>query len=221
MVRRAELQSGGFPAEYGGRVSSVLTVETDVGDGVPSVDAGISLLASRVAVDGGLPEGVTDALGLRNTRWRVSARRSYFDVLFKPFVDFPYHLTDLQGAFEGWTKGGNRFQITAYSGRDVLDLTNVDPDDLPLQLKWTWGNDAVGGTWTHPLGGGGSLDLRASFSRFDSDFGFPEFGDTEFSTVVSQGSFGADLELRPGSTTRWKSGLVGNRLAYEYLFETG
>ncbi|MGI9628649.1 MAG: TonB-dependent receptor [Longimicrobiales bacterium] len=221
MVRRAELQSGGFPAEYGGRVSSVLTVETDVGDGETSVEAGISLLSSRVAVDGSLPEGFESAIGLRNSRWRVSGRRSYFDVLFKPFLSFPYHLTDLQSVFEGWTKGGNRFQITAYSGRDVLDLTDVDPDDIPLQIKWSWGNDAIGGTWTHPMAGGGALDFRASFSRFASDFGFPEFDDTNFATKVTQGSFGADLEIRPTPRTKWKSGLVANRMSYDNILETG
>ena len=221
MVRRAELQSGGFPAEYGGRVSSVLSVETDAGDGETSVEAGVSLLASRVAVDGTLPQGLGEALGLRNTRWRVSGRRSYFDILFKAFVDVPYHLNDVQGVFEGWTKGGNRFQISAYSGRDVLDLTDVDPDDIPLQLEWGWGNDAVGGTWTHPMTGGGALDLRASYTRFRSDFGFPDFADTEFTTAVGQASFGADLELRPTPRTLWKSGLAANRMSYDNILATG
>jgi len=50
MVDRVELQSGGYPAEYGGRVSSVLTIASDPGDGLFGVDAGISLLATRVAV---------------------------------------------------------------------------------------------------------------------------------------------------------------------------
>ena len=106
MVDRAELRAGGFPAEYGGRVSSVLRVETDVGDGATSVNAGVSLLASRVAVDGSLPRSALDALGFANSRWRVSGRRSYFDVLARPWTEFPYHLTDLQGAWEAWTEGG-------------------------------------------------------------------------------------------------------------------
>ena len=174
MVQRAELQAGGFPAEYGGRVSSVLTVETDVGDGNIGVDAGISLLASRVAVNGSLPKGFTDQVGLANTRWRVSGRRSYFDVLVRPWFKFPYHLTDLQGAFEAWTKGGNRLRFTGYTGRDVLDLSDVG--DNPLPIQWAWGNDAVGGSWTNPMRAGGSMDVRASFSRFTSDFEFTETG---------------------------------------------
>ena len=53
MVERAELRSGGFPAEFGGRTSSVLLVESDVGDGTLGVDAGLGLISSRVAVRGG------------------------------------------------------------------------------------------------------------------------------------------------------------------------
>jgi len=95
MLDRAELFSGGFPAQHGGRVSSVLQIESDPGDGDFQVDAGISLLASRVAIGGGLPRGVANALGLANIKWRTSARRSYFDILMKPAFEFPYHLTDL------------------------------------------------------------------------------------------------------------------------------
>ena len=218
MVGRAELRAGGFPAEYGGRVSSVLTVETDAGDGALSVDAGISVLASRVAVDGSLPAGFADALGLANTRWRVSGRRSYFDVLLKPWTEFPYHLTDLQSVFEGWTKGGNRIRFTGYSGRDVLDLTQVD--GTPLGLKWSWGNDAVGGSWTNPMHRGGSMSVRAGFSRFVSDFGFTDF-DAEFGTQVERANVQADLERRPTARIRWKSGVAVNRSSYDNLARAG
>ena len=106
MVQRAELHSGGFPAEYGGRTSSVLLVESDLGDGDFGVDAGISLIASRAAVQGGLSHGLQDRLGLANARWRVSGRRSYLDLVTRPFLDaaFPYSLMDLQTGFEAWTK---------------------------------------------------------------------------------------------------------------------
>ena len=49
MLDRVELQSGGFAAKHGGRVSSVLEIESDAGEGPFGVDAGISLLATRVA----------------------------------------------------------------------------------------------------------------------------------------------------------------------------
>ena len=160
MIQRAELQSGGFPAKYGGRVSSVLDVQSDPGDGSWQVDGGISLLATRVAIGGGLPEGARERVGLRNARWRVSGRRSYLDQLARAFADFPYHLTDLQGAFEGWTRGGNRFSLTAYTGRDVLALTDLDNEDFPLLIDWDWGNDLLGMRWTHPRDDGGLVELR-------------------------------------------------------------
>ena len=218
MVQRAELRAGGFPAEYGGRVSSVLTVETDMGDGRTSVDAGVSLLATRVAVDGSLPGGLADAMGLGATRWRVSGRRSYFDFLAKPWFKFPYHLTDVQGAFEAWSKGGGRLRITGYTGRDVLDLEDVG--DNPLPITWAWGNDAVGGSWTSPMKAGGSMDAGASFSRFTSDFEFVETG-SRFTSDIEETALRANLEQRPTGRTRWKSGVSVKRLEFANLIEAG
>ncbi len=212
MVERVELQSGGFPAEYGGRVSSVLTITSDPGDGLFGVDAGVSLLATRVAVNGALPESAAEKLGFTATRWRASARRSYVDVLIKPWADFPYHLTDLQGVFEAWTRGGSRLRFVGYSGRDIVDLSEIS--DTPIPIRWWWGNDAIGGSWTHPTGGGASLAVRASFSRFASDLAFPEV-DTEFQTGVEEATFRADIEQRPRWATSWKSGVSVKRVAYD------
>ena len=218
MVGRAELRAGGFPAEYGGRISSVLMIETDAGDGETSVDAGVSILASRAALDGSLPDGITNALGFASTRWRVSGRRSYFDVLLKPWREFPYHLTDLQGVFEGWTKGGSQIRFTGYSGRDILDLSQVG--DSPLGVQSSWGNDAVGGSWTNPMRGGGSMAVRAAFSRFASEFSFVDL-DAEFGTRIQRANVQADIERRPTSRTRWKSGIAANWREYDNLAQAG
>ena len=212
MVDRVELQSGGFAAEYGGRVSSVLTVESDPGDGDFGVDAGVSILATRLAVNGALPRAAAEKLGFTTTRWRASARRSYLDVLFKPWVDFPYHLSDLQGVFEAWTGRGSRLRFVGYHGRDIVDLTGMS--DTPLPIRWWWGNDAVGGSWMQSMGGGASMAVRASLSRFGSDLGFPD-ANVEFQTGVEQASVGADVEVFPSWATRWKSGIAANRVSYD------
>ena len=221
MLDRAELQSGGFPAEHGGRVSSVLLMESDPGDGRFQVDAGLSLLASRVAVGGALPRKAAAALGQSTARWRVSARRSYFDVLMKPAFEFPYHLTDLQGVLEAWTVGGDRLRLTAYTGRDVLDLTRLDPEDFPLRIDWSWGNDLVGARWTRPRSGGGSLDVHASFSRFGSGLAFPDFADTDLRSGIRQARAGVDLETRPDPSLRLRVGADLDRLGYDNLVVTG
>lgn len=233
MVQRAELHSGGFPAEYGGRTSSVLKVESDLGDGELGVDAGVSLIASRAAVKGGMSADLRERLGLASARWRVSGRRSYLDVLTRPFLDapFPYRLNDLQGAFEAWTRKGDRIRITGYSGRDIIDMRDLailggDSADEPLDVglfntEWRWGNDAAGASWTRPLPDGGALDLHGSFSRFHSRFEFDEFGDTYVSTRISRASFGGDLERRPAPRLSWKSGWVVGRLKNRNVIEGG
>ncbi|MCG6955921.1 MAG: TonB-dependent receptor [Gemmatimonadetes bacterium] len=221
MLDRADLESGGFGAEHGGRVSSVLSMASDPGDGAFKVDAGVSLLASRVAVGGSLPNGAAHALGHQNVHWRVSARRSYFDWLLKPFFDFPYHLDDYQGVLEGWTRSGDRLRVTAYTGADVLDLTRLDPADFPLRVDWHWGNSLVGTQWTHPRKGGGSLDVRANVSRYGTGLTFPDFGDTDFRSAIWQAEGRVDLATRPRSDLRVDVGLSAHRLSYDNLARTG
>lgn len=224
MVERAELRSGGFPAEFGGRTSSVLLVESDVGDGTLGVDAGLGLISSRVAGRGGLAPGLRNGLGLAAARWKISARRSYWDLVSR-LTDsaFPYSLADFQAIFDGWTKGGDRVRINAYSGRDRINLRELDflstsmesvVDDLGdrqdpgWNVRWPWGNDAVGASWTHLMPGGGTLEVHGSYSRFGARFNFTEYEDTRIETEIGQSSVGADLELRPTSRTRWKSGVA-------------
>jgi hypothetical protein len=218
VVSRAELQAGGFPAEHGGRIASVLSVESDASGSGTTVDAGLSLLATRVALGVPVPDGAAHALGLRTARTRLSLRRSYFDQVLKPFLDFPYHLTDLQLFAEGWTPGGARVTLTAYSGRDVLDFAGVD--SFPLRLRWAWGNDVIGGRWMKPLGAGRTLDLRAGYTRFATDIRFPDFDDTEFRSRIDQYTLRADLEM-PAGEVRFRSGLAADRLAYDNLAQSG
>ncbi len=221
MIDRVELQSGGFAAEHGGRVSSVLEVESSAGDRPFGVDGGVSLLASRATAGGLLPGGLSRALGQSSIRYRFSARRSYFDVVAKPWFDFPYHLTDFQTLVEGWSPSGDRISLTAYSGRDVLALSNVNDEDFPLRLDWDWGNDLVGLRWTRPRPGGGSLDLRANFSRYGTGLSFPDFDDTEFTSRIQQGQLRADLDTRPLAQLSVQLGASFERLSYRNRFATG
>ena len=218
MIDRVELHSGGFPAQHGGRVSSVLQIESDAGDGDFSVDAAVSLLATRAAVGGGLGSSVANALGFANVHYRMSARRSYLDLLIGKF---PYHLTDFQTVVEGWTMGGDRVILTAYSGKDVFDLTKLDDEDFPLRADWDWGNDAVGARWTRPRSGGGSLDVRVNFSRFQTGLVFPDFDDTRLSSRIQQGQLRADLDVRPWPRLSVQVGTSAERLSYKNRFETG
>ncbi len=76
-IKDVELIKGGFPAEYGGRMSSVLTITQKDGNREKvGGSAGIGILSSKLALDGPIGNG----------SWFISGRRSYFD-LIKSFVD--------------------------------------------------------------------------------------------------------------------------------------
>jgi len=226
MVARAELLAGGFGAEYGGRVSSVLNVESQIGSERPgvSVDAGVSLLASRIAVRSPTPAWLGRALGGEGGGWAISARRSYFDVVLRPVVDFPYHLTDVQAHASVGTAGGGRLRFTAYTGEDVLDLTNFSPpgEDAAdfLRIAWRWGNDVAGLHWQQPLGRGWVGDTRVGFSRYRDALGFADFDDVRFSSRISQLGLRSDLSRAFGETSL-RTGIEAARLRYGNRAEAG
>ncbi len=212
LVARAELSSGGFEARHGGRVSSVLAVESDPGDGTFRVDGGVSLLAARVAVGGGL--------GDRDVRWRVSGRRSYFDKLFAPVAEVPYHLQDLQGVVDMRTSARGRLRLTAYTGRDVVDFSQLDDGSFPLRIDWSWGNDVAGLRWDREFDRG-HLSVRTSWGRFDTGLRFPDFSDTDFRSRIAQRAVALDATLRPAPLLEIGVGGGVDDLDYENHAATG
>jgi hypothetical protein len=215
MVERAELMAGGFPARYGGRVSSVLNVRSDPGDGSTGVEAGVSLLAARAAVGGAMP-GLAGRLGLERLDARIGARRSYLDHLLAPVTEFPYHLTDVQGIARGWTRNGV-LTVTAYAGEDVLDLRETA--DFPLPVRLAWGNDALGARWVGRAAGG-ELEARASTSAFRSGVHFPDFEDTRAYTRIREWRAGLDVTL-PRRWAEIGAGVEAARIGYDNRFESG
>ncbi len=197
-IERAELFSGGFGAEYGGRVSSVLNIEsrTDVPETL-EVHGGISMLASRVLLHAPIPESVSRAFGSERGSWFFSARRSYFDQLLRPVANFPYHLTDLQGYAALETASGGRLALTGYWGEDVLDLSNLGLADGSaadvLRLRWNWGNRVLGATWSQPFAGGWVANTRLGYSRFADQLAFVDFGDVRFASEIEQVVVRGDL----------------------------
>jgi hypothetical protein len=230
VIARAELLAGGFGAEYGGRVSSVLSVETEPGTGGKGIRgaAGVSVLATRVSLRGDLP--VRDSLGRRGG-WLVSGRRSYFDALLAPVVDFPYHLTDLQAGASLPLPRGGTLRLTAYGGDDVLDLSEFEApgadedstgdgaDDI-LRVRWNWGNRVVGAHWSQPVGRWTS-DTRLGFSRYAEALTFVDFGDTRFQSSVRQWSLRSDWARPLGRRLAFKTGGEATRLGYDNLGEAG
>ena len=221
LVERVELSSGGFPAEFGGRVSSVLRVESNPGPGEFQVDGGISVLAARAALSGGLSDDLSERLGLRDGRFRIAARRSYVDQLLRPVVTVPYSITDLQGLAQGWTDGGSRWTLTAYSGRDILDLGRIDSDDFPLRVDLDWGNQMVGGSWFRPLDPGASLEARVGVTRFSTGLRFPDFDDSYFESRIRQLTLAGSGTLPVGGAWTLKSGGSAEHFRWTNFAESG
>ena len=163
-VERVDFITGGFPAGYGGRLSSVLDVELRPGnaDGT-RLTGGISFLSSRLLVEG--PVGTTGATYL------FSARRTYADRFADAFSDDPfrYYFADALGKVTVSSGRGGSVSVTGYWGRDVLLLPWVDPKPGQdgVDLDFWWGNRLVGLTFRQPLGGV-TLEQHVSVSEFST-----------------------------------------------------
>lgn len=133
-VKDAIFIKGGFPAEYGGRMSSVLNVISREGNRKEFAGSfSVSALSSHLSVE--MPVGKGALL--------LAGRRTYFDQALKLFnKEFPYYFYDFQGSFHQDLSPYDRLTISGYFGNDVLDWNKISID-----LRW--GNRTVAANWQH------------------------------------------------------------------------
>lgn len=159
-VRAVEFITGGFPAGYGGRLSSVLDVTLRDGANDHRLSGGLSLLSARALAEGPLVGGATYLLG---------GRRTYADKLADNFSDdpFTYYFADGIGKLTVPLGRGGSIAATGYWGRDQLDIPWLEPteDAAGIDLALHWGNRLAGLTLRLPVGPA-VFEQNASVSAF-------------------------------------------------------
>ena len=124
-IKEVDLQKGGYNAEYGGRLSSVLKVTSREGNSKEfKGSTSISALAAQTLLEGPL---------LKNGAWIIAGRRTYFDQLFKDTdFYFPYYFYDLQGHFYQDINDRQRISLSLYRGEDNLKWD----DEFGIEAIW-------------------------------------------------------------------------------------
>ena len=123
-VGEVSMMTGGFPAEYGGRLSSVIDVRSkELNKEKIFVEGGIGLISSRVSAE--IPV-VKDKLAIQ-----LAGRRTYADqVVQLADIDLPYYFYDVNFNLDWEIKNGSRLHYGFYLGDDVLDFDQVRNEDI-------------------------------------------------------------------------------------------
>lgn len=157
------LHKGAFPAEYGGRLSSVLdmTMREGTKEKVKG-SGGISLISSRLTVEGPINDDAT---------FMLSGRRMYLDLLMPladPDGEAPrYYFYDFNAKVNSRLSESDRIFVSGYFGRDVLfspESRNFDDEQFDI----SWGNATANIRWMHIV----SSSLFTNFSFIYTNYKF-------------------------------------------------
>jgi hypothetical protein len=141
---------GGFPAQYGGRLSSVLDVRMKEGNNQNlHLEGGIGLLSSRLTIEAPIIKDKASFL--------LSGRRTYIDQVFKwAGATLPYYFYDLNAKLNYKISEKDRIFLSSYFGDDVLKFDDTDfeegleeEDDFDLNFGFQLGNFTQTLRWNH------------------------------------------------------------------------
>ena len=154
-VKDVKLIKGGIPANYGGRIASILDVRLKEGNSKKAeLNGGIGLIFSRLSYERPLFNGKGSFI--------VAARRSYADVLAQPFLNgdlkgSKFYFYDLTAKVNYRINEKNTVFLSGYLGRDVFGA----------DFGFNWGNATVSGRWNHVFSDRLFLNTTAYYSNYD------------------------------------------------------
>lgn len=164
ILDKADVIHGGFPAEFGGRLSSVLNISTLSGIAErTSLSANIGLIASRIKFEQPI---VKDKASL----W-IAGRKSYVDKLVQKVAgkEVPYSFYDLNGKLIVHPSKSHQIEMSHYSGGDNLDfLRDVDGDGRGMHTTHDANNSSQTFKWSHK----NSSHWKNDLSMFHTVFGY-------------------------------------------------
>jgi hypothetical protein len=170
-VRDVKLYKGAIPSRYGGRLASILDVRMKEGNSKRfEVTGGIGSVFSRLAVEGPLIKDKASFV--------IAARRSYIDVLARPFVEVlkdggALNFYDLTLKTNYNINRRNRVYLSGYFGRDVFRFDKTQ--------GFNWGNTTATLRWNHLFNERLFLNVTGVYSNYDYALDFGNDDNNRFS----------------------------------------
>ena len=230
-INRVELIKGGFPARYGGRLSSVIDINMKDGNmkelhGEGSID----IIAAKMTVEGPIKKDKTSFL--------VSARRTYIDVLVQPFVRalnkdarLGYFFYDFNTKFNHIINKRNRIYLSTYFGDDKAYAKDKSPDaSYEDEAGLKWGNIITAFRWNNVVGPRLFSNLTATYSRYRFNVfsryqNGPQLYKTDYFSGIRDWALKLDYDFMPTPNhyIRYGVGGIAHKFspgAYTYREET-
>ncbi|KQR91128.1 collagen-binding protein [Chryseobacterium sp. Leaf180] len=193
-LKDASIIKGNSPAQYGGRLSSVLDVRMKDGNNQDyKVNGGIGLISSRLSVEGPVQK--------EKSSFIVSGRRTYADAFLKATKDLKdskLYFYDLNLKSNYQINENNRLYLSGYFGRDVLGLGKTFATD--------WGNTTATLRWNSIV----SSTLFSNTSFIYSNY------DYNVSLKSNDNVFGLDSKIRDWNFKQDFSWFAGNNHSVKF-----
>lgn len=182
------LIKGGFPARYGGRASSVLDIRMKEGNMKHfNVEGSVGIIASRLLVEGPIKKD--------KTSFSVSARRTYLDLLTRPFViaatqtDAGYFFQDFNAKIQHKINAKHHLYLSGYFGLDKVFVkekpfsyydTEGNQFKNQFQSKLEWGNRIGALRWNYKISPKMFMNTTATYSKYFFNVGLEDRTEINF-----------------------------------------
>ena len=188
-IKTVRLTKGGFPARFGGRLSSVLQIDMKEGNMKEfRGDATIGIISSKLTLEGPI---IND-----KTSFIVAGRRTYADLFAKPFMpastDLTLYFYDLNAKINHKISKNDRLYLSAYMGNDAFGVDydgsrgggkgGSSSEDGTLNFGLGYGNITSTLRWNHLFSDKLFSNTTLTYSRysFHTDFGLSSTQSTTF-----------------------------------------
>lgn len=198
-IKNVTLTKGGFPARYGGRLSSVLEINMDEGNLQKFQGEGsLGLISSKLTLQGPIVKDKTSFL--------ISGRRTYVDVIARPLIkatakEDGVQLTpklffyDLNAKIQHKFNNKHRLFLSAYSGADVFKV-KVEEEFDTFEGGIDWGNLISALRWNYQISNKLFMNTTLTYSKYEIDIlAAQEFKDDDVTESFSANYFSGIEDL--------------------------
>lgn len=165
-VKNVTLYKGSFPARFGSRLSSVVDVQQNEGNGNKYHGGlSVSVISAKFNLEGPIVN--------ENTTFNFSARRTYLDILAQPFLTSGssggYYFYDINAKITHKFSEVDKVSFSFYQGNDKV-YTNIESDDFDQDLDLNWGNRLAILNWYRILSPSLFMTTNIAYTSYQYDF---------------------------------------------------